>query len=40
MTLRGREVTGILKTKPSIALCGNLVLEETMGVSEDRLQGE
>ena len=40
MTLRRREVTEILKKKHSIALCGNLVLEETMGMSEDRLQDE
>jgi len=40
MTLRRREVTEILKTNHSIAVCGDLVLEEIMGVSKDRLQDE
>jgi hypothetical protein len=40
MTLRRREVTEILKTKHSIALCGVLALEEDVGLSEDRLQDE
>jgi hypothetical protein len=40
MALRRREVTEILNTKHSIALCGDLVLEGAMGVSERRLQNE